>query len=530
MKNTILLICILLLGLSLRVYNLNFPSIGYHNMKENESLSIAQEMIRTKDFLHKRVYFFNALQKDPVVRDNLQPPLVSYQILLAWRMFGENLWSARLFNVLFAMLVIVVMYLVGCQLFQDKRLALFGTFLLSIMPLAVFFSRNLQPESPAFFFMLLGHLFYLRFIDKRKLYNLLLGGLAMVFAWVYKFEFIIGMLPFAFCFPYKSFSSYRKGILKFLFAALFPFLAMLGIITCFRSLGLGAFRFTFKPFEVLTPAYWKSYGKMILWYTAGENYTFPLSLLATWGVILAFFMHKSFIDRYLIGWVTAAVVYVMLFSSDLAQNSYAQMPFSAAVVFSCVYVVSFMAREIKGLPKYQTLIVLMISVGVFSIFPVYYSLSRMYTTVFLGQDVAGETLKEFSAPDERIFLFSHAQGYGIARYAQRYAGWPKSLEEFKEKEKEHGIKLVCIYPGEYLEHLKKTYPDIFEYIENHYRIKEVGLQEFPSRLGYLILERSQAGGEKIGDALKTVTGQIQPRSIYKILGNYLFYYALRPAS
>jgi len=372
MKNTILLICILLLGLWLRVYNLNFPSIGYHNMKENESLSIAQEMTRTKDFLRKRVYFFNAFQKDPVVKDDPQPPLVSYQILLAWRLFGENLWSARLFNVLFAMLGIVVMYLAGLRLFQDKRLALFGAFLLTIMPLAVFFSRNLQPEIPAFFFMLLGHLFYLRFIDTRKLYNLLMGGLAMVLAWAYKFEFIIGLLPFVFCLPYKSLSADRKGILKFLFAALVPFLAMLGIIACIRLWGLGTFRYTFKPFEVLTPSYWKAHGSMILWYTVGENFTFPLSLLATWGVLFSFFMHKSFLDRYLIGWVTAALIYVMLFSSDLAQNSYAQLPFSAAVAFSCIHVISFISREIKGLPKHQILIALMIGVGLFSIFPVYY--------------------------------------------------------------------------------------------------------------------------------------------------------------
>ncbi|MFH0826275.1 MAG: glycosyltransferase family 39 protein [Candidatus Omnitrophota bacterium] len=530
MKNTILLICILLLGISLRVYNLNFPSIGYHNMKENESLSIAQEMARTKNFIQKRVYFFNAFQKDAAVKDDPQPPLVSYQILLAWKMFGENLWSPRLFNVLFAILGIVVMYLAGCRLFQDKRLALFGAFLLSIMPLAVFFSRNLQPESPAFFFMLLGHLFYFRFLDTRKLTNLLVGGLAMVLAWAYKFEFIIGILPFAFCLPYKSLSDDRKGFLKFLFAALVPFAGILGIMACVRLSGLGTFLYTFKPFEVLTPSYWKAYGRTILWYAAGENFTFPLSLLATWGVFLAFFMHKSFLDRYLIGWAAAVVIHAMLFSSSLAHNSYAQMPFSAAVVFSCIHVISFMAREIKGLPKHQILIVLMISVGAFSIFPVYYSLSRMYATVFLGQDVAGETLKEFSAPDERIFLFSHAQGYAIARYAHRYAGWPKSLEEFKEKEKEYGIRFVCIYPGEYLEYLRKGHPDIFEYIESHYRIKEVGLQELPSRLGYLILERGPPAGIKIGDALKSVSGKVQPRSIYKILGKYIFYYALRPES
>jgi len=43
MKYTfIILALILALGLFLRLDNLNFPSIGYHNMIENEYLSIAR--------------------------------------------------------------------------------------------------------------------------------------------------------------------------------------------------------------------------------------------------------------------------------------------------------------------------------------------------------------------------------------------------------------------------------------------------------------------------------------------------------
>ncbi len=530
MKNTIILICILVFALSLRIYNINFPSIGYHNMKENESLSIAQEMEATQDFLHKRVYFFNALDKDPVVKDNPQPALVSYQTLLIWKLLGENLWSPRLVNVLFGIASIIVVFLIGRLLFQHIFLAFFGALLLAMMPLAVFFSRNLQAESPALFFMLLANLFYFRFLESRRFYNLAAGGLALVFAWAYKFEFMIGVLPFAFCLPTKSFLGVRRGFLKFLVAALIPFSVMLGIMFFIRISGLGTFRYSFKPWEVFTPSYWKAYGNMILWYTAGENFTIPLSLLASWGVLLALFRHKGLIDRYLIGWLGAALIYAMLFSSDLAQNNYAEMPFSAAVAFSCVYSTSYLAGELGRRMRRDCLLLFMMGVAALSSLPVYRSLSRMHTTVFLGQDVAGETLRELSSAHERVFLFSHAQGYAIARYAHRYAGWPKTLEEFKEKEKEYGIRLVCIYPGEYMEYLKKAYPDIFEYIEDNYRIKEIGLQEVQNRLGYLILERGSPGGKKIGEALASVSGKLQPRSIYKILGKYIFYYAVRPAS
>lgn len=56
MKKTLLLSAIILVGLLLRSINLNLPSIGYHNMKENESLSIAQEMEGVKIFKEKSLF------------------------------------------------------------------------------------------------------------------------------------------------------------------------------------------------------------------------------------------------------------------------------------------------------------------------------------------------------------------------------------------------------------------------------------------------------------------------------------------
>jgi len=42
------------IGFILRIYNLNFPSVGYHNMKENEYLEIAENMLQDNDFLKER--------------------------------------------------------------------------------------------------------------------------------------------------------------------------------------------------------------------------------------------------------------------------------------------------------------------------------------------------------------------------------------------------------------------------------------------------------------------------------------------
>jgi len=141
------------IGFILRIYNLNFPSVGYHNMKENEYLEIAENMLQDNDFLKRTVYFYDAFSDYPKFSEYPQIPLVSYQIILAWKIFGFNLWGPRLINVIFGLLSIIVVYFIGYEIFKRKLLALSCSLLLAILPLAVFFSRNLQPESPAFFFI-----------------------------------------------------------------------------------------------------------------------------------------------------------------------------------------------------------------------------------------------------------------------------------------------------------------------------------------------------------------------------------------
>ena len=144
MKIATVLFLILVLAAGLRCYNLDFPSIGYHGGKEHEYLSMAQEMLRTGDFVTRRIYYYGPFDDVPIMRLYPQPPIISYQIIAAWKIFGQNLWSARLFNVFFGIGSVLVMYFISRTLFVKNRYAaLFSAFMMATLPLAVFFSRNL---------------------------------------------------------------------------------------------------------------------------------------------------------------------------------------------------------------------------------------------------------------------------------------------------------------------------------------------------------------------------------------------------
>jgi len=174
--------------------------------------------------------------------------------------------------------------------FNDAILALFGSFLMAVMPLTVFFSRNIQPESPGFFFMILGNLFYLKFISSGSKRALFLGGLSFVMAWLYKFSFFIGVAPFIFCMPYREIFKDKGDILKKAVAFLSPFMIMVATILWLKHVGQWKFAVFHRLnlIEIFTPSYWAVHGGKLIWYTRGENFTLTYIVLALGGIILPF--------------------------------------------------------------------------------------------------------------------------------------------------------------------------------------------------------------------------------------------------
>ncbi|MCX5701423.1 MAG: glycosyltransferase family 39 protein [Candidatus Omnitrophica bacterium] len=533
MKKASILSLILFIGFVLRSIGLDFPSIGYHNMKENEYLSMAEEMARTKDFITKRICFYNAFDEETVTKLYPQPPLISYQALISWKLFGNNLWGPRLINVLFGLAAIVVIYLVAHLLFCEIKWALLCAFLLAIIPLAVFFSRNLQPESPAFFFMLLGNLFYLKFAASLKKNHLFYGGLFLSIAWLYKLSFLIGLLPVVLCLPFKALFKEKKELYKFVLIFLSSYAVLFISVVWLMRIGQWHFDYQstssrIKILEVFYSAYWKKYAGVIWWYITEENFTLPFVLLSILGTVIAFIKRKGLLNRYIIGWTLSLIPYCMMFSDYINQHNYYQMPFLTLICIATVYATLFISETVRKFIKKSIFLALVIFIIGVAISPIYTAVTRMYGKVFLGEDVAGESLKELTLDQERIFLLTHCQGQAIARYAARYTGWPSGLEDFKEKEEKFKIRYICVYPADFLENLGET-PSLLSYIQDNYRIKELGLikqGESTYKIVYLILKRGN-GGMDIEKIVNSNLDKIKIRKIYRILGKTVLFFTIR---
>jgi 4-amino-4-deoxy-L-arabinose transferase-like glycosyltransferase len=521
-----LLFIIIIVGFFMRSYMLDFPSIGYHNMKENEYLSMAEVMLNSKDFLTRRVYFYFGLEDDTRMRYFPQIPLVSYQIILAWKILGNSMWAARLTNVLFGTASIAIMYGLAFLLFDNVTFSLTSAFTLSIMPLAVFFSRNLQPESPGLFFILLGTYFYLRWIKFPLFRNFFLGGLSFSLACVYKYSFIFAALPILACIPYRRLWNEKKRLLQYLLIFAISYSVLLFSFLYLKNLGQWGFdqKFTLgriNVFELFTFGYWKSFGPEIFPYIYDENYGYLFTALCVIGTLCACIRCKKIIDRYLAGSVIAIILYCMIFSDFINQHNYYQMPFLAMVCISSTYALVWIADLLKKIFKADRFVWLAVVVIIVAPSTVFKSIVRMYKTVYLGEDVAGQTLQKLLAPNERFFLLT-----AIGRYAQRFCGWPTSFENFIETENKFKIRYICVYPVSKFKKIAKS-AGFYNYITNNYHPKELGFIKIArkSKLAYIILERGYRSDFANG-FLNLQNVKPQFKKAYHLFGRRIESYAL----
>jgi hypothetical protein len=145
MKTSYLVMGLLLtLGLLFRLSNLDLPPIGAHNAKEIDYLSPAQFYLQHGFDLERHAHVLN---EDGLTAQEEYPqlPLLSGAIALIWKFFGEHLWSARLLIILLSLLGLPAMYWLSKSLLGGELEATIATALFSILPVIIFYGRNIQP-------------------------------------------------------------------------------------------------------------------------------------------------------------------------------------------------------------------------------------------------------------------------------------------------------------------------------------------------------------------------------------------------
>ncbi len=475
---------IALLGLKLRVYHLDFPSIGMHNMKENEYLSEARFMTRSGDYLKRRVHlsgleegdgtFPKARLRGDLPEEYPQLPVVPWMILSSWKVFGEGFWQARAPIVLFSCAALFAFFFLARRLSGGTLFALVSVFLLAILPEHVFFGRNIQPESPALFFTLLASICWLRLLDAGRPRDAFLFGLFFGIAGLFKYTFLIASIPLFLVALgrddrrtlARTWSTWRWMALGFLPLATWmlfaPFLKE-------REDLLAGTLPRVHPFEIFTPAYWARWGATLLHFAKLNHSIGVVVLFAVGLLVLAFSKDAGRLRLFVLGSLLSTIPYAMLLSDYLRGHSYYQFPFLPLVCLGSAATLvgagDLLASRIRGLPAaLAPLIVLGALVP-----GVVHETNRHWDTIFFGLDVAADYLKSHSEPDDRLFVIGPHQAAGICYNADRDCALFPALDEMRRGEDRLGFRWALVYGTPGLESLKET-PGRLEHLESRYEL------------------------------------------------------------
>ncbi|HOU36713.1 MAG TPA: hypothetical protein PK562_05530, partial [Candidatus Omnitrophota bacterium] len=467
-------------ALLLRLPQLDFPSIGYHNMKENEYISMAQHMLKTGDLIGRHVYFYNAFSENSDFNLYPQIPFVSYQILAGYKLFGDSLWFPRLINILLMLAAFLCLYRIAGLLGLSLALRLAVLFLLAVMPLGVFFARNLQAESGAFFAMCCGSVMGLHFIRSGKKIYLILFSLSLALTAAYKIAFLIGFAAVFFLVPFRQYARSRRA------CGIAEDMAILGIplavfiIYCYLT-GQTSFSSTegrvmlWRPF---TLAYWRQFGPIIRHYAINENFTFIYSVLAAAGMILAWVRirtDRSMLAAYIRIWSVLIIPYIMVFNDYINQHNYYQMPFLGLAVFACVYCLESISRAsasfLRSIRQTHVFAIAFFTAFAVAVPGIFSAVRGHFGVIFPGADAVGIYLAKVMEPEEKFLIYTTSQGYAPCVYARKRCGWPDSLGQLKRIEAQEHIRYAVVYPFGFIRAMP---PDMKEYIMGSYHVDSLG--------------------------------------------------------
>lgn len=505
--HVLILLAFMLFGFYLRSYHMDFPVIGYHNMKENQYIPYTEFMYNADEFLdYFRTETYLAGTQEKGYFTQYEFPLIPWLILAFWKIVGIKLWAARFAIILFSIASIPLLYLVGKKLTDNTFILLAACLFFTIMPMSIFFGRNVQPEAVGVFFILLGSYYFFcwreEVLSGKFLFQyFLFFSISILISILLKIPHGIGLVPLLFFVPYKELFTKKKYLFQYLcifilILLIFPIWVKFSqwAMPSAATVGTSGFRESFREvyhniLRTFTAEYWHDYFPAIKSFYL-DNFTHWFFWLPLVGIVLGFLKWKTKLGMFFIASFFSVFIYLLSFADKIRGHAYYQMVFLPFICLAAAYALYILAQfleslvfsrlfsRIKSLKKYSLL--LPYALLILFVFLAYSSLvaatDRVFDTIYYGEDIAGDFINKNSAPEDRIFIDGvFSQSFGILWHAHRYGidEVPFTLTTFQELEDTLQFRWVVLYgPGM---STVQTKPEVWDYIQKTYKIRQIGL-------------------------------------------------------
>ncbi len=523
----------LVLGFYLRTYHVDYPAVGYHNMKENEYIGAAKFMYYEGDYLHRKLYRMGG-QDVPYFEEYPQIPLIQWASVILWKLFGMHLWLTRILIILASVGSIYVVYMLINELTKSRYLALLSSFFMAILPLGIFFGRNIQPEAPALFFMLLCAYYYVRWINGFNKKDLLYFALYLGLAGLFKYTFMIILIPLFFIFPFSKLK--EKNILKNVkswiitaiigLSPLILWTLLAPLLNKTTTLTQGTFS-RVSLFRIFSVSYWTDFWPSFNNYLA-DNFTWWYFWMAVIGVMLVgltikdkkinylsfaglivaliarfvvqgssmfvilFFIifaiilasaflsipHKKQFQTFILFYAASIIAYCMILADFIKAHNYYQMPYLPLIAILSAYFLYTIGSFIKQIVNIRFIQLLPLVLILFTVQDIQAHKNAMFDTQFFGLDVGGQYLKNNMGPTERFILFGESQSVAACTYSEHLCIMPAgtyNLSQIKDLENNRNVQriYVDVMTGGMM--FLQQQPQVYDYVQNNYHIEALGL-------------------------------------------------------
>jgi len=179
-KNYLLLSIIVILGLTVRLYRIDFPLADWHSWRQVDTAGLTREFVKNGiDLLHPRYMDISSIPSglfNPEGYRMVEFPFINgltagiVQIMRQAEIFNdwtEIVMVERIVSVIFSLGSIIGIYFLVKEII-DEKIALVAAAVMAFLPFNIYYSRAVLPEPKLVFFSLFASLFAYRFIQKGK--------------------------------------------------------------------------------------------------------------------------------------------------------------------------------------------------------------------------------------------------------------------------------------------------------------------------------------------------------------------------
>jgi len=324
-KYTILVV--ILLALACRMYHIFFPVAGFQAWRQADTAAIAKNYYENGlDILYPQIDW-GGISKGYV---ETEFPLVPFLISLLYRIFYPADFWGRFLSALFSLGAIYGVYLVAKEL-TDRSAALWAAAVYAFLPLNIYYSRAVMPESMMLMCSVLGVYFFHRWTACGSKSQLLASAIFIALAALLKITSLYLGLPLLFL-AWNKFG--RKALTKpslwlfagFILAAVFLWYRHAHNIYLKSGLTFGIWDYgagkwgNFKPLATL-----KFYNDIFFKSIAERHLTYAGFFLFLIGLFLK---RKSGPERVFDWWLAGVVVYFCIVAVGNQVHEYYQLPFT----------------------------------------------------------------------------------------------------------------------------------------------------------------------------------------------------------